>query len=103
MRDDLEPESYAKPSDEAKRKGGDGGGAYAEIPDQEAAPGGVMPRDRSGSLQEGEADEVGAEPKPKPLPLPKPPWQHEGHRRGRALLPQPVERRSRAPPLFGGW
>ena len=42
MRDDLEPESYAKPSDEAKRKGGDGGGAYAEIPDQEAAPGGVM-------------------------------------------------------------
>ena len=76
MRDDLEPESYAKPSDEAKRKGGDGGGAYAEIPDQEAAPGGVVPRDRRGSLQEGEADEVGQgpepKPKPKPLPLPKP-------------------------------
>ncbi len=75
MKDDLEPESYATPSAEPKRKT-DGGSAYTEIKDEAHAKD-EEPRERRGSinddlLEEDEKPALKPKPKPKPYPQQKP-------------------------------
>eukprot|EP01043_Picozoa_sp_COSAG02_P023840 COSAG02_NODE_1284_length_13466_cov_4.862572_4_plen_146_part_00 len=74
MKDDLEPESYATPSAEPKRKT-DGGSAYTEIKNEAQPKDDEVPRERRGSINDDllKADEEPAlKPKPKPKPQPQP-------------------------------
>ena len=74
MKDDLEPESYATPSAEPKRKT-DGGSAYTEIKSEAQPKDDEEPRKRRGSINDDllDVDEKPAlKPKPKPYPQPKP-------------------------------
>ena len=74
MRDDLEPESYATPSDEPQRKT-DGGSAYTEIKNEAQATVDEEKRERRGSINDDllpqDAKPV-LKPKPKPQTKPKP-------------------------------
>ena len=73
MKDDLEPESYAKPSDEPKQKS-DGGSAYTQIKNEAIPKGDEVRRERRGSINDDlmTKDEPLLKPKPQPKPQPKP-------------------------------